>query len=202
MWPNTGANVAGLDTPSFKLCICGHHGVGKTALLHRRITSNFLAAYRPTIAASFATVIESVDNTKVILNIWDTAGQETYQSMMPLYFRAVKCVLLVVDVTNSASWDFTKRWVDHDLIGIAPRPLVFLATNKSDLEPDPRFQTEISNWAKGMAFPTFATSAVEGTGIDELFLAMAKALLATKLLRPTPMNEVLSIGPQDQSNCC
>jgi small GTP-binding protein len=190
------------ETPSFKVCICGSNGVGKTALLHRRITRCFLTDYRPTIAAAFATVMESVATTKVLLNVWDTAGQEKYQSMMPLYYRSVACVLLVVDVTSPPSWEFAKRWVDCDLAAITPRPFVLIAANKSDLEADPGFQSGVIEWARQMQFPTFTTSATTGTAVDELFLEIARVLLERRNERPRPVNEVLTQMNEEESSCC
>jgi small GTP-binding protein len=190
------------ETPSFKVCICGSNGVGKTALLHRHITRCFLTDYRPTIAAAFATVMEPVAATKVLLNVWDTAGQEKYQSMMPLYYRSVACVLLVVDVTSPASWEFARRWAECDLLAITPRPFVLLAANKADLAPDPAFQAGVADWARQMQFPTFATSATTGAAVDELFLEIARVLLERRSERPRPVSEALTHVGDEEPRCC
>jgi small GTP-binding protein len=190
------------ETPSFKVCICGAIGVGKTALLHRRIARCFLTDYRPTIAAAFATVMESVAANKVHLNVWDTAGQEKYQSMMPLYYRSVACVLLVLDVTSRPSWEFAKHWVECDFLGITPRPCVVIAANKSDLDPDPRFESDVVEWAREMEFPMFITSATTGTAVDEVFLEIARELVERRATRPKPMSESLTPVSEEESNCC
>jgi small GTP-binding protein len=190
------------DSLSFKVCICGHPGVGKTAVLHRRITASFLTDYRPTVAAAFATVMESIDSSKVLLNIWDTAGQEKYQSMMPLYFRGVSLILLVVDVTSPPSWEFAKRWVDSELAGITPRPIVFVVANKADLGQDSRFASEVIEWTQRMRFQRYSTSAVTGSGVSELFMDVARALLEKRMDRRAPANDMFVRPTEDQDSCC
>jgi Ras-related protein Rab-5C len=145
--------------------------------------------------------MESVATTKVLLNVWDTAGQEKYLSMMPLYYRSVGCVLLVLDITSPPSWEFAKRWVECDLTGITPRPFVMIAANKSDLEPDPRFQADVVEWAREMQFPTFTTSATSGTAVDEVFLEIARVLLERRFERPRPLDQVFT-EVHDESKCC
>ena len=88
----------GNEPESFKVCIIGESGAGKTSLLNRYITGMFTDDYKPTISASFMAAHEIVGDHTITLNIWDTAGQEKFQSMMPLYMRNVDCVLLVFDV--------------------------------------------------------------------------------------------------------
>jgi small GTP-binding protein len=189
------------DSLSFKVCICGQQGVGKTAVLHRRITASFSAGYAPTIAAAFATVVEFVGEKQVSLNIWDTAGQEKYHSMMPLYFRNVACVLLVIDCSSTQSWEFVKTWIDKDLIGIFPRPLVYIAINKTDLVAATNI-AELQKWAEGMKFPCYLTSAFNGTGINELFGAMAQGVLVQKKERRAPDETSQSGDKRDAAECC
>jgi hypothetical protein len=71
-----GARLWASDAPTFNVCICGRQSVGKTAVLHWRPTSSFLREDRPTVASAFATVMESATNPTVLLNVWDSAGQE------------------------------------------------------------------------------------------------------------------------------
>lgn len=193
---NTGQN----DASGFKVCICGQQGVGKTALLNRRITGEFVEDYRPTIAASFATVTETVHNKPVVLNVWDTAGQEKYQSMMPLYFRNVACVVLVLDVSSPSSWDFIKKWIDTELVGIIPRPLIVVCMNKSDLpsaDLDP-----IAQWASEGCYPIYHTSARTGTNVNALFKKIATILVDDFYDKQMPTQFVLSSATEKRRQCC
>ena len=42
----------------------------------------------------------SYDNTEVELDIWDTAGQEQYHSLAPVYYRGAQAAVVVYDITK------------------------------------------------------------------------------------------------------
>lgn len=187
------------DAAAFKVCICGQQGVGKTALLNRRITGAFTDDYRPTIAAAFATVTETVHNKPVILNVWDTAGQEKYQSMMPLYFRNVSCMLLVMDVSDPKSWEFIRRWTETELVTIVPKPIVVICLNKSDLESVVDIPA-IAEWASRANYPIYHTSAYSGVNVNEVFRKIATILFdnSTGYVR----TEGVQLGTSKGKNVC
>lgn len=45
------------------------------------------------------------------LQIWDTAGQEKFRSITPLYFRDANGIILVCDVTNQTSFNSLRDWI-------------------------------------------------------------------------------------------
>jgi small GTP-binding protein len=189
----------GTESLAFKVCICGQQGVGKTALVNRRTSGAFHADYRPTIAGAFAAVTETYDDKTVVLNVWDTAGQEKYQNMMPLYFRNSACVVVVLDISNAISWDFVKRWIATELPAINPRPIVIVCANKTDL-PAAQDMTEIDDWAKELGYPVFHTSALTGADVAVLVHEMAR-LLVTGRMRTSPTTERIE-GGGSGSKCC
>jgi hypothetical protein len=67
-------------------------GVGKTSLVHRYVKNAFLPpSASSTIGASFLTkrVVDIDTSTVVRLQIWDTAGQEKFRSIVKLYWRGI-----------------------------------------------------------------------------------------------------------------
>ena len=51
------------------------------------------------------------------LSIWDTAGQEKFDSLTKLYFNNTEAALIVYDVTSELSFEKVKKWV-QDLADI------------------------------------------------------------------------------------
>lgn len=45
------------------------------------------------------------------LSIWDTAGQEKFDSLTKLYFNNTEAALIVYDVTSELSFEKVKKWV-------------------------------------------------------------------------------------------
>lgn len=58
-----------------KIVIVGNSGVGKTKILLRFCENQYKASYVATIGVDFKTKILKVGDTKIKLQIWDTAGQ-------------------------------------------------------------------------------------------------------------------------------
>ena len=188
--------------PSFKVCICGEESVGKTALLNRYVTGSFNADYRPTIAATFVSSQEIVDHQVVMLNIWDTAGQEKYQSMMPLYLRNAECVILVFDVTKTSSWNYITQWYENDFPNLFPRPSVYICANKSDLEPI--FDVNVvAEWAMKQEIPLFHTSALTGLNTAQIFKKVAQDLEGQNRTRKVAVSQSkLKASNNSSDGCC
>lgn len=47
------------------------------------------------------------------MKIWDTAGQEKYKSIAPIYYREAKIALCVYDITSAKSFEVMQRWVNE-----------------------------------------------------------------------------------------
>lgn len=66
--------MEGVRKRMLKVIILGNTGVGKTSLLNQYISKQFSSLYKATIGADFLCKDIIVDETRVSLQIWDTAG--------------------------------------------------------------------------------------------------------------------------------
>ncbi|KAL1515835.1 hypothetical protein AB1Y20_002451 [Prymnesium parvum] len=97
--------------PSAKAVLCGDSGVGKTSLLVRFAQGHF-ASSRATIGVDLQTqLVEVPGGQRLKLQVWDTAGQEQFQSLTSSYFRRAHAVILVYDVNNPSSFRSLGRWM-------------------------------------------------------------------------------------------
>ena len=192
------ANISDSDPVQFKVCMLGEEGVGKTAILNRYVTGSFVANYKPTIAASFMSAHEIVGDHTVTLNIWDTAGQEKYQSMIPLYLRNVDCIILVFDVTKPSSVNYIDKWIENEFPNIKPTPLLFVCGNKNDLPPTYSTQS-IEQTLKDKNIPLFFTSSLNGNNIATVFSQVGSALDEDSQRKRPQMSK---IRKQEHKQCC
>lgn len=51
------------------------------------------------------------ENKNYELQIWDTAGQEKFRSITPLYFKDANGVVLVCDLTGKDSFNSLPDWL-------------------------------------------------------------------------------------------
>jgi len=78
-------------------------------------------------------IIKIKDNN-IKLQIWDTAGQESFRSIIRCYYRNSAGVILVYDVSNIKSFDNIKFWFNEIKNFTSININIILVGNKSDLE--------------------------------------------------------------------
>jgi GTPase SAR1 family protein len=88
----------------FKLIIIGNSGVGKSCLMHRVTTNEFTEDHEVTVGVEFGSLLIRMgqpENQSVFkLQIWDTAGQESFQSITKIFYRGAHAVLLTYSVAS------------------------------------------------------------------------------------------------------
>uniref|UniRef100_A0A6B2LIK8 Ras-related protein Rab-18 n=1 Tax=Arcella intermedia TaxID=1963864 RepID=A0A6B2LIK8_9EUKA len=119
------------------------------------------------------------DNLKVNLTIWDTAGQEKFQSLTGSYYRGAHAIFIVYDVTNSTSFLHLKKWLEEiDTYTTSTDVIKLLIGNKID----DKEKIQVTR-AQGMEFANahnlmFAElSAKDDIGVDLAFEQMINAVL-------------------------
>ncbi|RVW78614.1 Cytochrome P450 724B1 [Vitis vinifera] len=89
----------------FKYIIIGDTGVGKSCLLLQFTDKRFQPVHDLTIGVEFGARMVTIDGRPIKLQIWDTAGQESFRSITRSYYRGAAGALLVYDITR---WAFIK----------------------------------------------------------------------------------------------
>ena len=117
---------------SLKAVLVGDTKVGKSCILSRFVQDSFDQNTPATVGAAFHTKIVHTDYGPIILQLWDTAGQEKYRSLAPMYYRSAAAAILVYDVTNKQSFENLQLW-NQEIIEKAPSGLaIFIVGNKFD----------------------------------------------------------------------
>ena len=176
--PHTTTHSARTIT-EYKLVILGGGGVGKSALVIRLVTDNFMEEYDPTIEDSYRKQV-SIDNSPAILDILDTAGQEEYSSMQDQWMREGKGYVLVYSIADRASFDEIPVFKEKILRAkeLDKVPLV-LVGNKCDLDASMRAvsREEGEALAKTMGCPFLETSAKQKINNEELFFEAVRQII-------------------------
>ena len=98
---------------TFKVCLVGESGVGKTCIIERFVNNEFREEEPPSISASYSEKLIQFDDYEgkvVKFNIWDTAGQEKYRSIGKIFYKDANAAILVYDITNQKSFDEIKKY--------------------------------------------------------------------------------------------
>lgn len=74
--------------------------------------NEFKAEHQVTIGVEFGSFGLRVDGGKVLkLQIWDTAGQESFKSVTRIFYRGAHCVFLTYDVTREETFVNLLDWL-------------------------------------------------------------------------------------------
>lgn len=81
-----------------------------------KISSKMLVMYvdlylQPTIGIDFLCRNITIAERTYRLQLWDTAGQEKYKSLVPAYLRDANCAVFVVDITRPETLANLAGWV-------------------------------------------------------------------------------------------
>ena len=76
----------------------------------------------------------TIDKRQVKLQIWDTAGQESFRSITRSYYRGAAGALLVYDITRRETFNHLTRWLEEARQNASTNMVIMLIGNKSDLE--------------------------------------------------------------------
>ena len=112
------------------------------------------------------------------MHLWDTAGQEEYHAVAPIYYKDAQAALLVYDVTNQISFDRMVQW-HRELTQIrGDQVKIVCVANKIDLS-DKRVipASKGAQFAQSIGCPHFEVSAKTGEGIDMLFRHLTETLV-------------------------
>jgi len=161
----------------FKLVVLGDVSVGKSSIVLRFVQNEFSEFRDSTIGGAFWTKGVKLNDCIVKFGIWDTAGQEKYHSMVPMYYRGAAAALIVYDITSQESYQRAKLWIKELQKPGTQDVLIVLTGNKVDQHKQRKVTIEEARgYAKEHKFLFMETSAKMNTNIIELFLTIARQL--------------------------
>jgi small GTP-binding protein len=119
--------------PNVKLVLLGQSTVGKTTILTVADGGVFCPSQNATVGACFHIKKARVHNTGIKFHIWDTAGQDRFRALAPMYYRDAQFALLVYAIDNQESFDEIGVWYKALTEDCSPLPHIVLVANKCDL---------------------------------------------------------------------
>ena len=146
-------------------------GVGKSCLLLQFTDKRFRQQHDLTIGVEFGARTIQINEKNIKLQIWDTAGQESFKSITRSYYRGAAGALLVYDITRRDTFTHLTRWLEEVRQNGNPDMTIMLIGNKSDLDARRQVSTEEGErFAKEHGLIFMETSAKTAHNVEESFL--------------------------------
>ena len=164
------SNESQNESLKFKLIVVGDQNTGKSCILNRFANEIFEENYQATIGLDFLNKTVNINGQEIHLVLYDTAGQEKFRSLIPMYIREAQIILLIYDITSKDSFESIPKWFS-DILNVKNDEAIFaLVGNKIDLN-DKRVVSfeegkKLAN-EKNIIFEE--VSAKDGQNFNELF---------------------------------
>ena len=189
------------STTTYKFIVIGSCAVGKTAILRRLINNDFTDVSESTVGAGSESITFDIDDKKVKLQIWDTAGHEKFRTITRTFFRSAAGVILVFDVTTRSTFDDVNFWLNdvHQLC--SPDAVIMLVGNKCDLVDERQITiNDAEVYSKQHQLKYIETSAKSGENVKEAFLSVATQLYRNGV-KSTPVIKMNALPNPHKSGC-
>ena len=176
---------------NFKVVLAGDGAVGKTSIREQYMGKGFSSDYLKTIGADFASKKIDAGENQITHQIWDLAGQDSYQAVRGTFYKGASASLMVFDCQDPKTMTNLKNWIDEAIKGSDNGILVyFIIANKIDLIDERRVSREMAvefcnrlSTETGIQFYYCETSAKTGQNIQETFEFLSFKLLESNNVR-------------------
>jgi Ras-related protein Rab-2A len=199
----------------FKLLIIGDSGVGKSCFLLQFIEGDFKEDHNVTIGVEYGAKTVTAAGKQIKLQIWDTAGQESFRAITRSFYRNANGVILMYDLTRMESFENLEDWLREIRLNSDPEVNIYLVGNMLDLADEEReVGTEIAEkFASEKKLDGFIeASAKTAEHVAEVFIKVAELLYkkkeqkqATETKKDAPAPVVLTNSANKDSKkkgCC
>lgn len=178
------------------VCITGYYGIGKTSLIKRFLFDTFGACEETTVGASIFSKLIDSDDFKVHTTFWDTAGQEKFAALVPMYTRSADVIICAIDPTQPESFEYFKKNIES-IIGPRvknPPYVINIVVTKMDTQENDEFAS--SQFSKLFFFLSniiekyklqnkivvkgYLTSSKNGNNIKQCFLEAIEVIYKKK----------------------
>jgi small GTP-binding protein len=179
---------------TYKVVFLGTSGVGKTSIINFFMYSQFSNEHETTLGIDYFTKRVTVGDSRLSLQIWDTAGQEQYQSLIPNYIRGAHVAIIVYDVSRPDSFEAAKVWYTRVIYERGDEAQCVFAGNKTDLEVRIE-ESVVKEFTDAHHIQHIRMSAKHGTGIVEMFESLVREV--AQVAKPSVQERVVEIVTPD-----
>lgn len=198
-----------------KLILLGDTYTGKSSILNMYKNNCYSENISATIGVDFVKSTIKMNDNDYSLYIWDTSGQEKFNSIILSYYRNISVILLVFDLSNRKTFVNLNKWLRDISYYSHDKVIIKLIGNKCD-KPKIISINEIKEFCidNNIDFSSYLeVSAKKNINIDKIFNDMVSELdykITNCLIEPCSKNGISIVRKLDfeenriekKNKCC
>ena len=165
---------------TFKILLLGDSEVGKTSIILRFCEDKFEESSITTIGLDTKTKFLKVNDKKIQLIIWDSAGQERFKSIAKNSYKGAHGIILVYAINKYKSFKAIKEWINNIKEGIDITKVgLIIVGNKNDLPQEQRDIEEdlVNELRTNEKIEIIESSAKLNINVNEIFIKLIEKML-------------------------
>lgn len=154
----------------YKVVIVGDGGVGKTAMVNRIRTGNFIKQYIATMGAEVHPIVFNTTVGTITLKVWDTAGQDKFSGLREGCSIKSDGAILMYDLTSRLTCKNLSFW-NRGITRVCNNIPRVVCSNKNDIPGK-----NMDDLDK-LPYDYFITSVRSTNGMYEMFLSLIRKMV-------------------------
>ena len=191
---------------SFKVCICGDSGVGKTTLLDGEGTSAYVrgGSSDNTAGINFRVKFYEVNGKTYRVQFWDCPGATRYMKLNGRYCAGAAGAIVVFDVNRRATFENIEKWCQQiDKFGNILKVLVANKVSEKGGAHRVVTQDEIESLVDRLGLEYFETDALTNQNVAPIFQNIFTQVVENMPKPPEPsllIRKGIKLGGKTLSN--
>ena len=201
---------------NIKIILIGDSSVGKTTLLYRYIDNEIPDDIGQTLTLDNKVKTIDIKGLKTKIQIWDTAGQEKFNSLTKQLFRNTDGIIILFDLTNKKTFHSIKNWIEDVKNNSDHKIKKLILGNKCDKKDSIKVTNDdINNLLQKKKLKYMEVSALDGTNVEKAFDLLIRSIIGDRtneqLLEDFGINEQFvslsgstfnNINQETKKKCC
>ena len=157
--------------------VIGDADTGKTSVLDSFTKGDFTSTYRPTIGVDFRIRTIGLDEFRIRLRLWDTAGQPRYRTLITPFYGGCAGYIITYNATKEETFENVPYWIEEISRNTHPdAKIVLIGTNADRVDEKVVDYTIARDFASERQIPFFEVSSKDGTNVELAFMTLVTQL--------------------------
>ena len=155
-------------------------------MIKRFCTGTFTGEYKKTIGVDFLQkkVFVPSQGETVTMDLWDTAGQEEFDTLTRNYYRGAQACVIVFSTTDRASFVAVENWKDKVEREVQNLPMVIVQNKVDQIETAVMTAREVEDLARKLGIKLYRTCVKDNTNVDAVFDLLADMAMKPQAAAP------------------